>query len=267
MDTQTIKRTSPKGHSARRECCDDTCTSGSRNNYFLGKRLTPDSFRTEQSYLVDRRRLLNRAIHGWGVVYGFPMKTAGNDKCPDVERGHLKIGEGLGLDKLGRELVQARPITLTLDNIVILGGRRETRSDRRWRSERAPIEIVSEAEPRALLAVQRPLRRAASRSGHAERFMQLRAHRMGPDLRDGRLYIASHRLRQMLRSPGVRAALLLRRREPMVRPMPTRLSKTSPRNAWRWTSNSRSLWARFRATPQPSRKLRSEYERRLKETG
>ena len=47
------------------ECCSDAaCDSGLRNNYFEGKRLTADAFRVEQDYLIDRRRLLNRAIHG-----------------------------------------------------------------------------------------------------------------------------------------------------------------------------------------------------------
>lgn len=121
METQTIKRTTAKARARRRQCCDDTCASGSRNNYFLGKKLTSDSFRAEQNYLVERRRLLNRAIHGWGVVYGFPLKVASDEgHCSDVETGSLQVGEGLGLDRLGRELVQAKPLTLTLDDIILL---------------------------------------------------------------------------------------------------------------------------------------------------
>ncbi|HKP35971.1 MAG TPA: hypothetical protein VJT71_03865 [Pyrinomonadaceae bacterium] len=88
------------------ECCaDEKCETALRNNYFEGKRLTPDSFRVEQTYMRDRRYLLNRAIHGWGVVYGYRV---GPDK-PDPKQpasGALNIGPGLALDKCGRELVE-----------------------------------------------------------------------------------------------------------------------------------------------------------------
>src|SRR5205823_1426333 len=100
MDTPTTARKSAKPRTVRRECCaDDPCTSGSRNNYYSGKRLTADAFRVEQRYLVERRHLLNRAIHGWGVVYGYPVEMARPDPCcPGAEAGQLVIGEGLGLD-------------------------------------------------------------------------------------------------------------------------------------------------------------------------
>jgi hypothetical protein len=104
-----------------RECCDDTCTSGSRNNYFPGKRLTPDSFRVEQKYLVDRRHLLNRAIHGWGVVYGYAVAVATADKRgAGAEPGMLEIGAGLALDKTGRELVQTATVALRLEDVILL---------------------------------------------------------------------------------------------------------------------------------------------------
>src|SRR5262249_19587142 len=39
------------------KCCTELkCESGLRNNYFEGKRLTVDSFRVEQNYLLERRR-------------------------------------------------------------------------------------------------------------------------------------------------------------------------------------------------------------------
>ena len=49
-------------------CTDHDSESGCRNNYFDGKRLTTDSFRIEQRYFLDRGRLINRAVLGWGVV-------------------------------------------------------------------------------------------------------------------------------------------------------------------------------------------------------
>ena len=81
----------------------------------------PDTFRVEQKYLLERRHLLNRAMHGWGVVYGYPVAMAAADKnCPGAEQCQLEIGEGLALDKLGRELFQTEPIILTFDNVILL---------------------------------------------------------------------------------------------------------------------------------------------------
>lgn len=79
------------------ECCSDKCSSGLRNNYFEGKRITAHSFNVEQKYMIGRRRLINRAVHGWGVVYGYGIKI-NEDKS-------VTIGAGLALDEHGRELV------------------------------------------------------------------------------------------------------------------------------------------------------------------
>jgi hypothetical protein len=53
--------------------------------------------------MLGRRHLLNRAIHGWGVVYGYEL-GASDHKQEGV--GQLKVGPGLALDKCGRELVE-----------------------------------------------------------------------------------------------------------------------------------------------------------------
>lgn len=95
MNNPTTQKT------GRGDCCTDKCESGLRNNYFQGKRLTPDSFRVEQEYLLQRRRMLNRAMHGWGVVYGFAVTAGPGEDGP----GKLGIGPGLALDSCGRELL------------------------------------------------------------------------------------------------------------------------------------------------------------------
>jgi hypothetical protein len=119
--------TSQKASPARsaRECCTDTpCESGLRNQYFEGKRLTADSFQVEQSYLLERRRLLNRAIHGWGVVYGYALKSvAAKNGSTDDKSGRLEIGPGLALDECGRELLQTRPTLLGVEDVILLDGK------------------------------------------------------------------------------------------------------------------------------------------------
>jgi hypothetical protein len=130
-------------------CCpgDECCAGvGLRNNYYEGKRLTPDTFRVEQRYHLERRRLLNRAIHGWGVVYGYPIavetrqqrmastrERPRRDPCDrsddeprelgDAETRRLKIEDGLALDVCGRELVQVGCTTLGLDDVLVVDDR------------------------------------------------------------------------------------------------------------------------------------------------
>jgi hypothetical protein len=112
MITHETDRKAPR---APAECCTETeCTSGLRNNYFPGKRLTPNTYSVEQKYEIERRRLINRAIHGWGVVYGYPVAMSADG------RGHLKIDPGFGLDQPGRELVQTETIALDLSEVILL---------------------------------------------------------------------------------------------------------------------------------------------------
>jgi hypothetical protein len=100
------------------ECCTELeCESGLRNNYFEGKRLTADSFRVEQAYMLERRRLLNRAIHGWGVVYGYAITPS--QPAKGMGQGRLKIGAGLALDKCGRELLQTETPIEVADLLVL----------------------------------------------------------------------------------------------------------------------------------------------------
>jgi hypothetical protein len=87
------------------DCCgDEHCNSGRRNRYFPRKQITADTYRVEQNYQQQRRHLINRAIHGWGVAYGFGIKSHEDQHRGGGER-YLEIGSGLALDECGRELV------------------------------------------------------------------------------------------------------------------------------------------------------------------
>lgn len=111
-----------QSHATRAECCaDSACESGVRNQYFVGKRLTPDALRVEQRYLIDRRHLLNRAVIGWGVVHGYPVKPAAPAKTEALgPAGRLSIGPGLALDAVGRELIQVHGIELRFADTILL---------------------------------------------------------------------------------------------------------------------------------------------------
>ncbi len=77
-----------------------------RNRYFYGKLLTVRDFESEQKYVNDKRRLINRLLHGSGVVSGLQV-IAVDDKTVSVQMG-------VALDSLGREIVVASPVTLKL---------------------------------------------------------------------------------------------------------------------------------------------------------
>jgi hypothetical protein len=121
METLTSKRRRQTSCGVAAECCSDTeCESGRRNRFFVGKRMTPDAFRVEQSYEIERRRLLNRAIHGYGVVYGFRIDLTPPQTCPGDGERRLGVGPGLALDRCGRELLQVEKIKLDLSDVLAL---------------------------------------------------------------------------------------------------------------------------------------------------
>jgi hypothetical protein len=82
----------------------DSPGAAQRNRYFRGKLLTVADYTTEQRYHIEHRRLINRALHGWGVISGFAVET--------IEGGALRISPGLAFDPEGRELVACTAVTL-----------------------------------------------------------------------------------------------------------------------------------------------------------
>ena len=94
-----------------------------RNNYFYGKLLSVDDFRLEQQYGNDKRRMLNRFLHGAGVVTG--MNVVGVDDTT------LLVESGLALDYSGREIVIDEPVTRRLQSLEGFGDYEEDR-DSGW---------------------------------------------------------------------------------------------------------------------------------------
>lgn len=80
-----------------------------RNKYFYGKLLSVGDFQTEQKYMNDKRRLINRFLHGCGVVCGLNVVQA--DDCS------LSLETGLALDFAGREIVVDTPVIKKLSMI------------------------------------------------------------------------------------------------------------------------------------------------------
>lgn len=66
-------------------------------NYHFGMLLGVDDFRTEQGFHVGRLRRHQRALHGFGVVYGYGVSF-------DEEHAELRVEPGYAVDAHGRDL-------------------------------------------------------------------------------------------------------------------------------------------------------------------
>lgn len=80
-----------------------------RNKYFYGKLLSVDDFESEQRYMNDKRRLINRFMHGCGVVCGLGVVLVDDDT--------ISLEAGLALDFAGREIVVDKPVLKRLPEI------------------------------------------------------------------------------------------------------------------------------------------------------
>jgi len=79
-----------------------------RNNYFYGKQFTVRDLLQEQSYLNEKRQLINRMVLGWGVVCGL---EAGWDPA----KRRLVVNEGMALDCCGHEIIVCEPQHISFD--------------------------------------------------------------------------------------------------------------------------------------------------------
>ncbi|MFZ0391933.1 MAG: hypothetical protein WAN36_15840 [Calditrichia bacterium] len=85
-----------------------------RTNYFHGMLLTDRDFREEQIYHNEKRRLLNRSLHGWGVVCGLDVNPT------DPESSRVVITPGLALDCRGNEILVCEPFEFDLKKQDVL---------------------------------------------------------------------------------------------------------------------------------------------------
>ena len=92
-------------------CADVPCELpvACRPAYYDGKLLTSHDFNLEQRYHIDKHRLHNLAMHGWGIVYGLKVKP--HPYCPDQR---LVIEPGLAIDRCGREIRLIDPVEILL---------------------------------------------------------------------------------------------------------------------------------------------------------
>ena len=101
MDTYKTK----EGCSEEKHC---DYNNFKRARYFHGMLLTDRDFREEQIYHNEKRKLLNRMLHGWGVVCGLGIKET------SPKSSKVIITSGMALDCHGNEILVCEDFELDL---------------------------------------------------------------------------------------------------------------------------------------------------------
>lgn len=78
---------------------------GKRPRYFAGQLLGAGDFAAEQQYLMEKRFLHNRVLHGAGVATGLSVSVDSDPSAPAVV-----VEPGVALDPQGRELELRAPV-------------------------------------------------------------------------------------------------------------------------------------------------------------
>ena len=91
------------------ECVPCDIPAFCRPGYYMGKLLTARDFTEEQRYHIDRGRLQNQALHGWGTVCG--LRVTPHPHCPALR---IVVEPGLALDACGREVRLLAAVELPL---------------------------------------------------------------------------------------------------------------------------------------------------------
>lgn len=99
MTKQTGGCANVKSATQEKTCLPCDIPAFCRNSYYRGKLLTERDFSDEQRFHIDKLRLHNLALHGWGVVCGLVIKP--HPYCPDQR---LVVEAGLAIDDCGREI-------------------------------------------------------------------------------------------------------------------------------------------------------------------
>lgn len=81
--------------------------------YFHGMLMTERDFQDEQKYHIEKRKLVNRMLHGFGVVCGLQIKPT-----TPTASSTIIISRGLALDCYGNEIYVNKDYSLNLDKIL-----------------------------------------------------------------------------------------------------------------------------------------------------
>ena len=85
-----------------------------RNNYFTGKLMLERDFTDEQRFHIDKLRLHNQRLHGWGVVCGLLVLADNNPACRDR---FVTVTPGLAIDCCGHEIIVREPVRIDITRL------------------------------------------------------------------------------------------------------------------------------------------------------
>lgn len=83
-----------------------------RARYFHGMLMSDRDFKDEQKYHIEKRKRLNRMLHGWGVVCGLGL---GIENC---KPSTVIIEKGMALDCNGNEIFVDAPYELDVEEAI-----------------------------------------------------------------------------------------------------------------------------------------------------
>ena len=93
-----------------------------RLRYFHGQMLAAGDFQREQAYFVEKLRLRNRCLHGYGVACGLLVSPVPpDDSCGSARDPHqprVTLHPGVAVDCLGNEIVIRRDTTFELLSLL-----------------------------------------------------------------------------------------------------------------------------------------------------
>lgn len=80
-----------------------------RPNYFTGEALLTDDFVCEQRYHMEMLQALNLGLHTYGIASGLDVYWQAG-----VQSRQVRVGSGMAIDRLGREIVMTQPRVISL---------------------------------------------------------------------------------------------------------------------------------------------------------
>jgi hypothetical protein len=93
-----------------------------RLRYFHGRALSALDLRREQAFHLEKDRLRNRLLHGWGIVCGLELEVlppAEPELCDDgPDKLVLRLHPGAAIDCGGNEIVVRRARKITVDSLL-----------------------------------------------------------------------------------------------------------------------------------------------------
>lgn len=120
-ETNLWSRVKPRPRQ-RPDPCEEPCTPRCpacgglqclcRPRFFPGQLLTDQDLNRLQQYVIDKNRLHNRYLHGWGVACGLEVV------CDVCEPGHVVVRPGYALSPCGDDIIVCNPQSVDICALI-----------------------------------------------------------------------------------------------------------------------------------------------------